>query len=101
VAAATSRTDGQAPITSPSTWERANASSPAAVSWIVIRRPSRRVQTAMQARPQAASTTPPSGREPVATATPKPATSPVAAIGAVISRSASSDEMSSPAAIAR
>ena len=53
----------------------------------VTRVPSRRAHTAMQASPQAARTTPPSGREPVPTATPKPAMRPAAATGAVGTRS--------------
>src|ERR1019366_809712 len=83
IAAATSSTDGQAPISSPRPCDAANANRPAAVSWAAVRRPSRRSQIAMQVSPQPASTTPPSGREPVATATPKPPIRPAAAIGAV------------------
>ncbi len=104
VTAETTITDGHAPITRPSRCEAAKAISPVAVSVAVTRVPSRRAHTAMQASPQAARTTPPSGREPVPTATPNPATSPAAAIGAVGTRSrrsASRGGLSSSVAIAR
>jgi hypothetical protein len=83
VAAAVSSTAGQAPMTSPRAWERAKASNPARVSQTVVRTPSRRSHTAMQATPKPARTTPPSGRDPVALATANPRMSPAAASTAV------------------
>lgn len=83
----TSRTAGQAPIARANTCETANAPRPTADSKTVVRRPSRRAQTARQTSPNRASTTPPSGRDPLPTATPYPAISPVAATGAVGRRS--------------
>ena len=65
-----STTAGQAPITSATRCESANADSPTMVNVIAVRHPSRRAQVAMQTAPQSARKTPPSGREPVATATP-------------------------------
>jgi hypothetical protein len=90
VTAETTITDGQAPITSPSTCEIANASNPVTVSLTAVERPSRRNQMAMQPIPRTAITAPPNGRDPLATATPKPPIRPAAAIGAVGTRSANS-----------
>ena len=90
VTAETTITDGQAPITSPSTCEIANASSPMTVSLTAVERPSRRNQTATQPIPRTAITAPPNGRDPLATATAKPPIRLAAAIGAVGTRSATS-----------
>ena len=59
------------------------------MSVAAVRAPSRWSQIAMQTRPKATSTMPPSGRDPDATATPKPAMSP-AAPRAVLSGSVTS-----------
>jgi hypothetical protein len=101
VAAATSSTAGQAPITGPSKCETANASNPAPVSSRAVRGPSRRHHTVTQTSPQTASMLPPRGREPVTTATAKPAISPAAAIGAVTIRAVGSRSLKTSTATGR